>query len=106
MDNTNIFLIFGYIGSGLSCIMNFPQVYLTITEKKVNDLSIDTISMNLLTHFLFLPYSVYFKLYPLLAANVTIGVCDIIIISVYVKTKYLQQITKEKHSFENTENID
>ena len=55
MNHNNIFLIFGYLGSGFSCIMNFPQVYLTLTEKKVEDLSINTISMNLLTHCLFLP---------------------------------------------------
>ena len=104
MKNNNIFLIFGYVGSAFSCIMNFPQVYLTLTEKKVEDLSINTISMNLLTHFLFLPYSVYFELYPLLAANVTIGICDIIIISVYLKGKYYPRITKEKISLENIEN--
>ena len=104
MNHNNIFLIFGYLGSGFSCIMNFPQVYLTLTENKVEDLSINTISMNLLTHCLFLPYSVYFELYPLLAANVTIGICDIIIISVYVKAKYFPRITKEKISIEDIEN--
>ncbi len=104
MNYNNIFLIFGYLGSGFSCIMNFPQVYLTLTEKTVEDLSINTISMNLLTHCLFLPYSVYFELYPLLAANVTISICDLIIIGVYVKAKYFPQITKEKISLEAIEN--
>ena len=37
MVNDNIFLIFGYLASGTACMMMFPQVYLTITEKKVND---------------------------------------------------------------------
>ena len=105
MKNNNIFLFFGYVGSAFSCIMNFPQVYLTLTEKKVEDLSINTISMNLLTHCLFLPYSVYFELYPLLAANVTIGICDLIIISVYIKSKYFARTTKGKISLENIENI-
>ena len=89
--NDQIFLVFGYIGSGISCIMNFPQVYLTLTEKKVEDLSIKTISANLMCHSLFLPYSVYFKLYPLLTANVIIGICDIAILSVYFKEIYFRK---------------
>ena len=50
--NDNIFLIFYYLASGTACFMMFPQV-LTTHKKKIEDLSITTISMGLLTQCLF-----------------------------------------------------
>ena len=84
----NIFIICGYMGSFTCMIMLFPQVYLTVTTNKTDDLSLKTVSMNLLAQFFFFPYSIYFQLYPLLCANITISICDIILIYVYFKNKY------------------
>lgn len=82
-----IYLIFGYIGSLIAIIMMFPQVYLTLKTQKTEDISIKTISMNLSAQLFFLPYSVYYELYPLLCANVSLALCDIIIIVVYFKNR-------------------
>ena len=90
MKEKNIFVILGYIGS-LTCIIQFfPQVYLTVSTNKTEDLSIKTICLNLLTQCCFLPYSLYFKLYPIVLANFSLVVCDLILISVYLKNKYYE----------------
>ena len=86
--NDNVFLIFGYLASGTACLMMFPQIYLTTQKKKIEDLSITTISMGLLTQCLFFPYSIHFKLYPLLTVNIFLGVCDAFIIAYYFYLKY------------------
>ena len=86
--NDNIFLIFGYLASGTSCLMMFPQIYLSTQKKKIEDLSITTIFMGLLTQCLFFPYSIHFKLYPLLTVNIFLGVCDLFIITYYFYLKY------------------
>lgn len=86
--NDNVFLIFGYLASGTACFMMFPQIYLTTKKKKIEDLSILTISMGLLTQCLFFPYSIHFKLYPLQTVNIFLGVCDSFIIAYYFYLKY------------------
>jgi len=86
--NDNVFLIFGYLASGTACLMMFPQIYLTTQKKRIEDLSITTISMGLLTQCLFFPYSIHFKLYPLLTVNIFLGVCDSFIITYYLYLKY------------------
>ena len=87
MRDEIIFLGFGYIGT-IFCIIQFvPQVYLTVSTGKTEDLSIKTVCLNLLTQSFILPYSVYFKLYPIIAANISLGFCDFILIYVYLKNK-------------------
>lgn len=81
--NDNIYTIFGYIASGNACFMMLPQVYLTIKKKSVNDLSMKTIYMNLLTQFLFFPYSYHFSLYPLMSVNIILTICDLTLICFY-----------------------
>ena len=87
MDD-NVFLIFGYLASGTACFMMFPQIYLTTQKKRIEDLSITTISMGLLTQCLFFPYSIHFQLYPLLTVNIFFGVFDTFIIAYYFYLKY------------------
>lgn len=94
--NDNIFLIFGYIGSANACIMMIPQLFLTFKEKSMKDISIYTISLNLLTQFLFLPYTLYFELYPFLTVNIFLTVYDITLISYYL---YLKKKEKENDLF-------
>lgn len=76
-------MIFGYMASGNACLMMLPQVYLTIKKKSVNDLSMKTIYMNLLTQFLFFPYSFHFSLYPLMTVNIILTTCDLTLIFFY-----------------------
>ena len=52
MDD-NAYLIFGYVASANACMMMIPQVYLTVKKKSFEDLSINMIFMNLLTHVYF-----------------------------------------------------
>ena len=79
----DIFTIFGYIGSANACFMMVPQIMLTIKKKTMDDISIQYISFNLLTQFLFLPYSVYFKLYPFLTVNIFLAFYDLWLIYLY-----------------------
>ena len=74
------FLIFGYVASANACMMMIPQVYLTVKKNSFEDLSIHMIFMNLLTQCLFLPYTIHFKLYPLLTVNTVLSSCDLLII--------------------------
>tara|TARA_B100001248_G_C27106326_1_gene329316 strand:- start:187 stop:483 length:297 start_codon:yes stop_codon:yes gene_type:complete len=80
-----IFLIFGFIGSGIASIMMIPQVYLTIKTKKTDDLSLNMISLNLLAILFFLPYSLYYNLYPYIVTNSSLLVCNSILF--YYKLK-------------------
>lgn len=78
--NFNIFEIFGYLASANACLMMIPQLYLSINKKSFEDLSINMICMNLLTQSLFFPYSIHYKLYPLIVVNTMLSLCDIIIL--------------------------
>ena len=86
--NEGIFIIFGFLGSIICSLMMIPQVYLTISLNKIEDLSIKFISMNLLAQLFFLPYSIYFMLYPLLLANISLSFCDLVLIIFYIKKYY------------------
>ncbi len=80
-----IFLSFGYLGSCIAIFMMFPQVYLTVKTRKTEDISIKTVTMNLCAQVFFLPYSIYFTLYPLMTANISLAICDLIIIFIYLQ---------------------
>ena len=86
--NYNDFLIFGYVGSANACLMMIPQIYLTLTKRSMEDISIMTISMNLLTQCLFLPYTIHNKLYPFLTVNIFLGIFDIVLLITYVIINY------------------
>ncbi len=81
--NDQFFNIFGYAASANACIMMIPQVYVTFKNKSVEDLSITYIIMNLFTQMLFFPYSIHFKLYPLITVNSFLSLYDICIIIMY-----------------------
>ena len=81
--NKDIFLKFGYIGSKNACIMMVYQIILTIKKKTMEDISISYISLNLLTQCLFLPYTIYFKLYPFLTVNLFLAFYDIWLLCLY-----------------------
>lgn len=97
----NIFEIFGYLGFANACLMMLPQLFLTIWKKSFDDLSIEMIFMNLLTQFLFLPYSTHFNLYPLVIVNTTLATCDIVIITYYFYYKNKQNNELANHLLDN-----
>ena len=82
--NEDIFLIFGYLGSANACLMMIPQIYLSIKKKTMEDISMQTICLNLLTQCLFLPYTIHNKLYPFLTVNVFLGSFDLVLIFIYL----------------------
>ena len=93
MKEKSYFIFLGYIGS-LTCIIQFfPQVYLTVSTDKTDDLSIKSVCLNLFTQCCIFPYSLYFKLYPIAIANFSLGICDIVLIGVYLKNKYFKNNT-------------
>jgi len=96
----DIFTIFGYIGSANACFMMVPQIILTIKKKTMDDISIQYISLNLLTQFLFLPYSIYFKLYPFLSVNIFLAFYDLWLIYLYYFS--LKQTTNKELIDETT----
>lgn len=98
---TDIFEIFGYLGSASASLMMLPQLFLTIKKRSFDDLSINMISMNLLTQFLFLPYSTHFKLYPLVIVNTTLATCDILILTCYCFYKFNKKDDMAKDLLEN-----
>ena len=85
MNTDYIFNIFGYIGSGFLSIMMWPQIYLTIKTNKTDDISIKFLVANLCAISFLLPYSIYFKLYPILGANLSLFICNLILLFYSVK---------------------
>lgn len=82
------YIIFGYAASANACIMMIPQVYVTFKNRSIKDLSITYIIMNLMTQMLFFPYSIHFKLYPLMTVNSFLSLYDICIIIMYYNVEY------------------
>ena len=80
MDNDTIFNIIGYCGSSFLTIMMIPQVITSFKTKKVDDISFLFVFLNLMAVSCLIPYSLYFQLYPVLAANVSVGVCNLSLI--------------------------
>ena len=95
-----LFTIFGYIGAGCLSVMTIPQVLLTIKTNKTEDISIKFILFNLLAVSFLLPYSCYFKIYPILGANCSVGICNMIILYYCIRNY------NKKSKSGNSQNID
>tara|TARA_B100001093_G_C26665409_1_gene943757 strand:- start:580 stop:858 length:279 start_codon:yes stop_codon:yes gene_type:complete len=87
MTLDNIFNIFGYIGAGFLSVMMIPQVYLTVKSNKTQDLSVKFLFLNLTAIGFMLPYSIYFRLYPILITNCSVGICNAIILIYALRNK-------------------
>ena len=72
--------ILGYIGSFLVSICFIPQTVKVLTTKNFENVSIATYSINLVASILFLIYSVYFLLIPVLVCNISIFINCLIIV--------------------------
>tara|TARA_B100000900_G_C20476844_1_gene673805 strand:+ start:716 stop:1000 length:285 start_codon:yes stop_codon:yes gene_type:complete len=91
MSNDFIFEILGYLGSGCLSIMMIPQVYHTIKTKKTDDISIKFLLFNLLAVCFLIPYSIHFKLYPILSANFSVFICNSIILYYAISNRINQR---------------
>ena len=98
--NDDIFWAFGYSGSTLACIMMLPQLYLTYNTQSTKDLSIYTIVLNLCTQCFFFPYSIHFKIYPLVTVNTFLSLCDILLLIMYFKIRR-KEYNENKNKQEN-----
>ena len=88
MSNNLIYDVLGYTGSSLLTIMMYPQVYLTIKTNKTEDLSIKFIILNFIATICLVPYSVYYNIVPIAIANISILICNIILLSLCLKNKF------------------
>ena len=50
------------------------------------------VPLPLLAVFAMLPYSIYFKLYPIIIANLSVGLCNSIIIYYKLQNRYIKNI--------------
>ena len=55
-------------------------------KKTMEDISMQYIFLNLFTQCLFLPYTIYFKLYPFLTVNIFLAFYDLWLIYLYYFT--------------------
>ena len=88
MNSDNTFIIFGYVGSSFLTIMMLPQVYLTLKTKRTRDISPQFLILNLMAVSFILPYSTHFNLYPVIMANISIGICNLILLLIVIKNNY------------------
>lgn len=84
MLNT-IFLTLGYMGASLVATMQVPQIYHTVKNETVNDLSLYTLGMNFTAALCMLTYAGRFSLYPIMLANGCITTCDSILLCLYFR---------------------
>ena len=88
MSDIIIYDIFGWFGSSLLTIMMYPQVYLTCKTNRTDNLSIKFVFLNLLATICLVPYSIYYNIIPIAIANISLLLCNLILISLYIKNKY------------------
>ena len=88
MDVASMYDLLGYAGSFLIGTMLIPQVYRTLTTKKTDDLSTIFIVLNMVAVGCMIPYSIHYKIYPVLFANNSVGsINGIILIQIIINTK-------------------
>lgn len=83
--SNQLYDIFGFVGGGILSIVFMPQVYKTVVSDKTDDISITSISLNIFASFLYVPYSIHYRLWPLIISNSTILLCQIIILIYCIK---------------------
>ena len=87
MELNTLFIIIGFVGSGIGVVMNLPQVILTIKKETMEDISILSISLDCTSQLFLICYSSYFRLYPIIGAAVSMFLCDAILIGCYINYK-------------------
>lgn len=87
MDLNTLFIIFGFVGSGIGVVINLPQVILTMKKETMEDISIFSIALDCTSQLFLICYSSYFKLYPIIGAAVSMFLCDAVLICCYINYK-------------------
>ena len=64
--NSLFYDICGYVGGGILAIVFVPQVYKTYQSKSVNDLSENTMRLNITANSCFLFYTIVHEQYPIM----------------------------------------
>ena len=95
MSNDLLFITFGYIGSCLIGIMFIPQVLKTIKTNKTDDLSIIFLLMNTVAVLTMIPYSIHFNLIPVLIGNISVGICNSILLYYAIKNHFKKEENKK-----------
>lgn len=77
----NLFIeIIGYFGAILVSICFIPQTYKVLVNKNTENISLLTYMINFTASILFLIYSIYYLLIPIIICNVSIFINSIIIL--------------------------
>ena len=77
IDDTELF---GYLAASTLIVTLVPQLYLTITTKKVDDLSFGFLFLQELTCIFFLIYGIKLNAVPLIVANSIVGTQGILLL--------------------------
>ena len=88
MSSDLLFTIIGYIGSSFLTIMMIPQVYISYKTKKIKDISFLFVFFNIMATTCLIPYSLHFKLYPVLIANLSVGICNLLLVILKIHISY------------------
>ncbi len=72
--------LIGYLGSFLSCITFIPQVHKTWQSKSAGDLSLSMLLIVLTSTIIWLIYAFALMLWPVIIANIIIGMLSAMLI--------------------------
>ena len=81
--------IIGYSAAGFLSILFIPQVYQTFKTKDVNGLSYLFLFLQIITSGLFITYGVLIDSIPVIIANTSTLLCNILLIFAKIKYKNL-----------------
>ena len=87
----NFFLLIGYIGCACLCISFVPQTYIQILNRNqegVKDLSFSFIGLILFASLCMSVYAYHMKTYPILIANTSVCLNNVIILGLQVYKKF------------------
>ena len=81
--------IVGYIGTGVLGVTLVPQVYHTYRSKKVEDLSLLYIILQLLSNGIYIYYGYLINALPIIACNVLVGCmsCSLLVAKLIYREK-------------------
>jgi MtN3 and saliva related transmembrane protein len=85
---------FGYTATIINMVMLLPQVIQTWKTKETKDLSLATLTLFFLASLLWLTYGVIKMADPIIVANITLGLMNLILI--LFKFKYKNKISKKR----------
>lgn len=82
----NFFELLGLIGSTLVGLSFIPQTYMVIKKKEVKNISLWFIMINIISSLLMIIYGIYFNVLPMIIANSSVFLNNLIIIYFFIKS--------------------